>query len=113
MRPSHALNPDCNLHDRLSVINDLKADLRSLNSTLFPQAGGELIRDVSYQQSSSRYHIDDVEAHDGFADVQERTADAILAAVQDGLSSSGYSKVLVTGHSLGSLPLRFNISRSL
>ncbi|KZV59747.1 alpha/beta-hydrolase [Peniophora sp. CONT] len=67
----------------LSVINDLKADLRSLNTTLFPQAG------------------DDVQAHDGFADAQEQTADAILAAVQDGLSSSGYSKVLVTGHSLG------------
>ncbi|VDC05154.1 unnamed protein product [Peniophora sp. CBMAI 1063] len=67
----------------LSIINDLKADLRSLNTTLFPQVG------------------DDVQAHDGFADVQEQTADAIFAAVQQGLSSSGYSKVLVTGHSLG------------
>ena len=44
----------------------------------------------------------DVQVHDGFADAQEQTADAILAAVQSGLSDSGYSKVLVTGHSLGS-----------
>ena len=42
-----------------------------------------------------------VKMHDGFVDAQERTADAVLEAVQAGLESTGAKKVLVTGHSLG------------
>ena len=39
--------------------------------------------------------------HSGFQDTQGRTADLVLSTVQDGLSSTGFKNVLVTGHSLG------------
>lgn len=72
-----------NSSDPMSVINDLGINLQSLNATLFPGAS------------------DDVQVHDGFASTHEHTADVILAAVRGGLSTTGFKKVLVTGHSLG------------
>ncbi|KAI0705109.1 alpha/beta-hydrolase [Cerioporus squamosus] len=67
----------------LSIANDVEFLQVDANSTLFPQASG------------------DVKLHSGFQDTQGRTADLVLSTVQDGLSSTGFKKVLVTGHSLG------------
>lgn len=67
----------------LSIANDIEFRQVDANTTLFPQAG------------------DDVKLHDGFQQTQGRTADLVLATVQDGLASTGFKKVLVTGHSLG------------
>ena len=39
--------------------------------------------------------------HDGFHETQGRTADLVLSTVQSALSSSGFTRVLCTGHSLG------------
>ncbi|KAI0030640.1 alpha/beta-hydrolase [Vararia minispora EC-137] len=72
-----------NSSNPLSVINDLNFSQTPLNATLFPGVS------------------DNVQVHEGFAETQGRTADAVLAAVQSGLASTGFSKVLVTGHSLG------------
>lgn len=44
---------------------------------------------------------DDVKLHSGFQDTQGRTADIVMATVQSGLASTGFQRVLVTGHSLG------------
>lgn len=41
------------------------------------------------------------EVHDGFLDTFERTADDVLSFVGQALESSGFTDVLVTGHSLG------------
>ncbi|TFK89080.1 alpha/beta-hydrolase [Polyporus arcularius HHB13444] len=67
----------------LSIANDLQFLQVNANTTLFPQAS------------------DDVKLHSGFQDTQGRTADLVLSTVQAGLSSTGFKKVLVTGHSLG------------
>ena len=53
------------------------------NTTLFPKAGA------------------DVKLHSGFQDTQGRTADVVLSTVQGALSDTGFTNVLVTGHSLG------------
>ena len=45
--------------------------------------------------------IGSVLLHDGFQDTQSRTADVILSTVQSALADTGYTQVLVTGHSLG------------
>ncbi|KAI0782829.1 alpha/beta-hydrolase [Abortiporus biennis] len=67
----------------MSVANDVEIDQVGLNSTLFPSsASGALV-------------------HDGFQATQGRTADLVLSTVQAALSSTGYKRVLVTGHSLG------------
>ena len=39
--------------------------------------------------------------HDGFQETQGRTADLVLSTVQSALSSTGFTRVLCTGHSLG------------
>ena len=70
-------------HELLSVANDIEFLQTDANATLFPQAGT------------------DVQLHSGFQDTQGRTADLVLSTVQDGLSSTGFKNVLVTGHSLG------------
>ena len=67
----------------LSIANDVEFLQVDANTTLFPQAS------------------DDVKLHSGFQDTQGRTADLVLSTVQDGLSSTGFKNVLVTGHSLG------------
>lgn len=67
----------------LSIANDIEFAQVAANTTLFPQAG------------------DDVKLHSGFQDTQGRTADVVMATVQAGLASTGFKKVLVTGHSLG------------
>ncbi|KZT25361.1 alpha/beta-hydrolase [Neolentinus lepideus HHB14362 ss-1] len=67
----------------LSIANDAQFLLTDLNTTLFPQAG------------------QGVQVHDGFQKTFERTADGVLSGVQNALSSTGATKVLVTGHSLG------------
>ncbi|OJT14911.1 hypothetical protein TRAPUB_8534 [Trametes pubescens] len=67
----------------LSIANDVEFLQVGANSTLFPQAG------------------DDVKLHSGFQDTQGRTADIVMATVQSGLASTGFQRVLVTGHSLG------------
>ncbi|KAH0583182.1 hypothetical protein H2248_011065 [Termitomyces sp. 'cryptogamus'] len=71
-------------HSLLSILNDVEFPLVSLNSSRFPSANGE-----------------NVQVHDGFQQTFERTADSVLAGVQNGLASKGVSKVLVTGHSQG------------
>ncbi|KAI0645946.1 alpha/beta-hydrolase [Trametes meyenii] len=67
----------------LSIANDVEFLQVDANATLFPKAG------------------DDVQLHSGFQDTQGRTADLVMATVQDGLNSTGFKRVLVTGHSLG------------
>ncbi|KIP12805.1 hypothetical protein PHLGIDRAFT_61329 [Phlebiopsis gigantea 11061_1 CR5-6] len=67
----------------LSIANDAEFAQVAMNATLFPSAAkGTLV-------------------HDGFQKTQGRTADIILSTVKSALSSSGFSRVLVTGHSLG------------
>ena len=46
-------------------------------------------------------YADGVLVHDGFHETQGRTADIVLSTVQSALSSSGFTRVLCTGHSLG------------
>ncbi|OBZ74011.1 putative feruloyl esterase A [Grifola frondosa] len=67
----------------LSILNDAEFAQADANTTLFPQAGS------------------DVQLHDGFQDTQGRTADIVMSTVQSALSSTGFKRVLVTGHSLG------------
>jgi hypothetical protein len=45
--------------------------------------------------------LEDIQVHDGFQKTFERTADGMLEGVRSALASTGVSKVLVTGHSLG------------
>ncbi|KAF7325447.1 Lipase-3 domain-containing protein [Mycena kentingensis (nom. inval.)] len=42
-----------------------------------------------------------IKVHAGFQDTFQRTADGLLAGVQQNLATTGVSKVVVTGHSLG------------
>lgn len=44
---------------------------------------------------------DDVKVHNGFKDAQARSAQDVLAAVQQTLDDNGSSNVAVVGHSLG------------
>jgi len=62
---------------------DVDAFLTSLDSTLFPGL------------SSS------IEAHNGFASEQTKTATAVLSAVKTAISAHGATKVTIVGHSLG------------
>ncbi|GJE84676.1 lipase family protein [Phanerochaete sordida] len=67
----------------LSDLNDVEVAQVAMNSTRFPSAAkGSLV-------------------HDGFQDTQGRTADLVLSTVKAALASSGYTRVLATGHSLG------------
>ncbi|KAL4246808.1 AB hydrolase superfamily protein [Abortiporus biennis] len=67
----------------ISISNDVEIAQVKLNSTRFPStASGVLV-------------------HDGFQATQGRTADLVLSTVQSALSSTGFKRVLVTGHSLG------------
>ncbi|KAI0248779.1 alpha/beta-hydrolase [Lactifluus subvellereus] len=68
-----------NTSNILSIVKDVKFSLGHMNPTFFPNAGS------------------DVQVHNGLAETQGRTADAMLSAVKSGLQST----VLVTGHSLG------------
>lgn len=45
--------------------------------------------------------IEDVKVHSGFQDTFERTADDVLATVLQAVTDTGATKVLATGHSLG------------
>ncbi|KAH9017205.1 lipase class 3 family protein [Lactarius pseudohatsudake] len=67
----------------LPILTDLNLLLAPLDTSLFPGIPSS------------------VEAHDGFASQQARTASAILSAVQQTLSAHGTSSVTVVGHSLG------------
>ncbi|KAJ3818995.1 alpha/beta-hydrolase [Lentinula raphanica] len=67
----------------LSILNDAKFGLVDLNTTRFTAAAGR------------------IQVHDGFQQTFERTADGVLAGVQNGLATKNASNVLVTGHSLG------------
>jgi len=42
-----------------------------------------------------------IEVHNGFGDEQTKTAASVLAAVQQGMSKFGATKVTIVGHSLG------------
>ncbi|KAI9430503.1 Alpha/Beta hydrolase protein [Lactarius psammicola] len=66
-----------------SILNVVRLFQEGLNTTLFPNAGG------------------DVKAHKGSACTQGRTADTILSTVKSGLQNTTSRNVLVTGHSLG------------
>ncbi|TFK66149.1 alpha/beta-hydrolase [Pluteus cervinus] len=68
----------------LSVLNDLETALVEANATFFPATADT-----------------DIRVHSGFQSTFERTADQILQAVQSGLKSTGATKIIVTGHSLG------------
>ncbi|EIW58094.1 lipase [Trametes versicolor FP-101664 SS1] len=67
----------------LPLIEDASIDKTTLSSTLFPGV------------SSS------VEAHSGFAGAQADTANAVLQAVQQAMSTYGTNNIVTTGHSLG------------
>jgi hypothetical protein len=64
-------------------LTDANAILGNLNSGLFPGVPSS------------------VEAHEGFANEQAKTASAILSAVQTTISAHSAKKVTVVGHSLG------------
>ncbi|KAI0339625.1 alpha/beta-hydrolase [Trametopsis cervina] len=67
----------------LSIANDVKFGQVAMNSTLFPSpANGS-------------------EVHVGFQETQGRTADIVLSTVKSALASTGFKRVLTTGHSLG------------
>ncbi|KAJ3797474.1 alpha/beta-hydrolase [Lentinula aff. detonsa] len=68
----------------LSILNDAKFGLVDLNTTRFTTADGK-----------------GIQVHDGFQQTFERTADGVLAGVQNGLATTNATNVLVTGHSLG------------
>ncbi|KAJ7078788.1 Alpha/Beta hydrolase protein [Mycena epipterygia] len=68
----------------LSILNDADFVLENIDATRFPQAAGKGIK-----------------VHSGLQQTFERTADGLLAGVKAGLASTGVSKVVVTGHSLG------------
>ncbi|GJE91306.1 lipase family protein [Phanerochaete sordida] len=67
----------------LADLTDVDISMTTLDSSLFPGV------------SSS------VEAHEGFANEQAKTATQILSAVQTGISKFGATKVTTVGHSLG------------
>ncbi|KAJ7154478.1 alpha/beta-hydrolase [Mycena filopes] len=68
----------------LSILNDAQFGLVPLNETRFPATAGK-----------------NITVHSGFQATFERTADSLLAGIMAGLASTGATKVLVTGHSLG------------
>jgi len=67
----------------LADLTDANFFLQSLDPTLFPGVPSS------------------VEVHNGFANEQAKTAPAVLAAVQKGMSQFGATKVTIVGHSLG------------
>ncbi|KAJ7187637.1 alpha/beta-hydrolase [Mycena pura] len=67
----------------LSILNDAEIGLTDIDASRFPQATGR------------------IKVHSGFQDTFQRTADGILADVNLALNSTGVTKVVVTGHSLG------------
>jgi hypothetical protein len=68
---------------RLADLEDADFFLESLDPTLFPGVPSS------------------VQAHSGFAGGQAKTAASVLAAVQQGMSQFGTTKVTIVGHSLG------------
>ncbi|KZO99282.1 lipase [Calocera viscosa TUFC12733] len=66
----------------LSLIDDGEANLVDLDQSYFPGTSG-------------------IEVHDGFQQTFERSASAVLSAVETGISAYGASQVYVIGHSLG------------
>jgi len=67
----------------LSLLNDAKVAQVAMDSKRFPKAAqGSLI-------------------HDGFQDAQGRSSDDVISTVQSALKSTGFTRVLTTGHSLG------------
>jgi len=66
----------------LSLIDDGEANLVGLDQSYFPGTSG-------------------LEVHDGFQQTFERSASAILSAVESGISTYGASHIFVVGHSLG------------
>jgi len=86
----------------LSIANDAAFGLTAFNTTLFPNAPS------------------DIKVHDGFQKTFARTSDGVLSGVQSALKSSGFNKVIVTGHSLGAavatmdaLMLKMNLASSV
>jgi len=67
----------------LADLTDADFFLTNLDSTLFPGVPSS------------------VQVHNGFGAEQAKTASAVLAAVQKGMSQFGATKVTVVGHSLG------------
>ncbi|CDO69232.1 hypothetical protein BN946_scf185042.g134 [Trametes cinnabarina] len=70
-------------HKILSIANDIEFGQVAANKTLFPQTNSS------------------VKLHEGFQATHGRTADLVMSTVQSGLESTGFKRVLVTGHSLG------------
>lgn len=65
---------------RLSVANDLQISQEPLNQTLFSKVPKG------------------VTVHEGFQKTFERTADEVMAGIQQGLKDNGFKKVMVVGH---------------
>ncbi|KAF8320777.1 lipase [Clavulina sp. PMI_390] len=73
-----------NTSQLLAIVNDADLLLSPLDSTLFPGIPS------------------DVEAHSGFQATHGRSAPGVLAAVEKAMTATGSTKVVITGHSLGS-----------
>ena len=98
---SHSYVSCPNFCTSLSILNDAQFGLVNINSTRFPNASAFQPLNCSYSVRLRVTFSDGVKVHDGFQKTFERTADGVLSGVKDGLSSTGATKVLVTGHSLG------------
>ncbi|KAL1727739.1 Alpha/Beta hydrolase protein [Schizophyllum commune] len=69
--------------DLFTVLQDPGASQAAVNASLFPGVG------------------EDVRAHAGFLSAHAKTADAVLAAVQDTISGTGAAVLTTVGHGLG------------
>lgn len=85
-------------------MNDAEFLLTDINPDRIASAGGEyfcrlyLFLGILLIASAI---LDGVKVHSGFQDTFERTADDVLAAVQQTVADTGATQVLATGHSLG------------
>ncbi|KAI0701470.1 alpha/beta-hydrolase [Cytidiella melzeri] len=67
----------------LSIANDVEIAQVDIDNARFPSSAAG------------------VKVHDGFQQTQNRTSTQVLSTVQSALSSTGFKRVLTTGHSLG------------
>lgn len=87
----------------LSILNDADFVLENINATRFSQTAGRMFTLTDHLSDYLSLPTEGIQVHSGFQQTFERTADGLLAGVKAGLASTGVSKVVVTGHSLGVL----------